>query len=388
VRILHIITRLILGGAQENTLLTCEDLIRMYGDDVLLVTGPPLGPEGSLLERARGGGVPTVVVPSLRRAINPVHDIPAFWALSRIIREFRPDVVHTHSAKAGILGRAAAWRQQVPAIVHTVHGAPFHPYQPRLARLFIAACERWAARRCHRLISVADAMTELLVSAGVAPREKFVTIYSGMEVEPFLQARQHRQTMREKLGYTDAHFVVGTIARLFHLKGHEDILRAAGYLIPRFPQIRFLWVGDGVLRPRLECRIRQAGWSSYFRLVGLVPPEKLPEYLAAMDAVVHPSLREGLARVLPQALLAGIPVVSYDVDGAREVVQNGETGFLVPPRDSMGIALAIAQLIENPGLAARLAEMGRSLCAERFPHERMTAQIRKVYEDILKNRKD
>jgi len=388
VRILHVITRLILGGAQENTLLTCEDLIRTYGDDVLLVTGPPLGPEGSLLERARAGEVPTVVVPSLRRVINPVHDIRAYWAISRIIREFRPDVVHTHSAKAGILGRAAAWRLHVPAIVHTVHGAPFHPYQPRLARLFIAACERWAARQCHRLISVADAMTELLVSAGVAPREKFVTIYSGMEVEPFLQAGEHRHRMREQLGYSETHFVVGTIARLFHLKGHEDILRAAGYLIPRFPQVRFLWVGDGLLRARLERQIRQAGWSSYFRLVGLVPPEKLPEYLAAMDAVVHPSLREGLARVLPQALLAGKPVVSYDVDGAREVVQTGETGFLVPARDWMGMAHAIAQLIETPALGSQLAEKGRRLCMERFSHERMIAQIRNIYEDVLKNRQD
>ncbi len=268
------------------------------------------------------------------------------------------------------------------------HGAPFPPYQPRLARLFIAACERWAAQRCHRLISVADAMTELLVSAGVAPPEKFVTIYSGMEIEPFLEAGQHRQTMREKLGYTEAHFVVGTIARLFHLKGHEDILRAAGYLIPRFPQIRFLWVGDGLLRSRLEYQIRQAGWTNYFHLVGLVPPEQLPQWLSAMDVVVHPSLREGLARVLPQALLAGIPVISYDVDGAREVVQTGETGFLVPPRDWMGIAHAIAQLIDTPGLAGRLAEKGRSLCAERFPHDRMTAQIRRVYEDVLSHRQN
>ena len=162
-RIAHVITRLILGGAQENVVLCCEDLLRDYGDDVLLITGPALGPEGSLLDRARAGGVPLAVLPSLRRAIHPWRDVVAYRAIGQALREFRPDVVHTHSAKAGILGRAAAWRMGVPAIVHTVHGAPFHPYQSALARSFFRGCERWAANRCHGLISVADAMTDLLV---------------------------------------------------------------------------------------------------------------------------------------------------------------------------------------------------------------------------------
>ncbi|OYV89060.1 MAG: glycosyl transferase family 1, partial [Planctomycetia bacterium 21-64-5] len=172
-RIAHIITRLILGGAQENTLLTCEGLLRDYGDDVLLVTGPPLGPEGSLLERARANGVPLAIVPSLRRSIHPWRDYVSYRELKRILREFQPDVVHTHSAKGGILGRAAAWKLGVPAIVHGVHGAPFYPFQNPLVREFYRACERWAARRCHAFISVADAMTDLMVHAGVAPREKF-----------------------------------------------------------------------------------------------------------------------------------------------------------------------------------------------------------------------
>jgi len=184
-RIVHIITRMILGGAQENTLLTCEDLLRVYGDEVLLVTGPALGPEGSLLERAQRNGVPLHIISSLRRQVQPWRDAVSYRQVRQILREFRPDLVHTHSAKGGILGRAAAWSLRVPAIVHTVHGAPFHPFQSGLARTAIAACERWAARRCHALVSVADAMTELMVAARVAPREMFTTVYSGMEVEPF-----------------------------------------------------------------------------------------------------------------------------------------------------------------------------------------------------------
>ena len=144
-RIAHVITRLILGGAQENTLFTCEDLLRIYGDDVLLITGPALGPEGSLLERARAGGVPLEIIPPLCRAIHPWRDLLAYRRIKAALARFRPDVVHTHSAKAGILGRAAASALAVPAIVHGVHGAPFHPYQGRGARMLFRACERWAA---------------------------------------------------------------------------------------------------------------------------------------------------------------------------------------------------------------------------------------------------
>src|SRR5512135_3594641 len=176
-RIAHVITRLILGGAQENTLLSCEDLMRIYGDDVLLVTGPPLGPEGSLLQRARAGGVPTEVIPQLQRPIHPWRDLASYRRIKRVLREFCPDVVHTHSAKGGVLGRAAASALGVPVIVHGVHGAPFHPYQNRLSWRFFRACECWAARRCHAFVSVADAMTDLMVGSGVAPREKFTTVY-------------------------------------------------------------------------------------------------------------------------------------------------------------------------------------------------------------------
>jgi hypothetical protein len=158
---------------------------------VLLVTGLALGPEGDLLKQGRGGQgdqvqVPMRIVPSLRRAIDPWRDTSSYYALKQVLREFRPDVVHTHSAKAGFLGRLTAWKLRVPAIVHTVHGAPFHPYQNAAARNLFRGCERYAAQRCHALISVADAMTDLMVNANVAPREKFTTIYSGMDVEPFL----------------------------------------------------------------------------------------------------------------------------------------------------------------------------------------------------------
>ncbi len=385
-RVAHIITRLILGGAQENTLLTCEDLLRDYGDDVLLISGPPSGPEGSLLERARRNGVPVELVPDLRRAIHPWRDVRSYLALRRILRRFRPDVVHTHSGKAGLLGRQAAWSLSVPVVVHGVHGAPFHPYQPAAARAFFRACECYAARRCHAFISVSDAMTELMVAAGVAPRERFTTIYSGMEVEPFLQAARHRERVRGELGYGPEHVVIGKVARLFHLKGHADVIRAAERVVAACPEARFLFVGDGVLRDALQRQIARLGLSGHFTFTGLVPPERIPELLAATDLVVHASLREGLARVLPQALLAGRPVVSYDVDGAREVVLSGETGLLVNPQDVAGLAEAVIRLVQDPALRARLGAAGPPRLAEAFRHQYMTARIRELYQRLLAQR--
>ena len=382
-RIAHVITRLILGGAQENTLLTCEGLLRDYGDDVLLVTGPPLGPEGSLLDRAKANQVPLVIVPSLRRPIRPWRDWTSYRALKKILREFQPDVVHTHSAKGGVLGRAAAASLGVPAIVHGVHGAPFYPYQNPVVRQLYRQCERWAARRCHAFVSVADAMTDLMVGAGVAPREQFTTIYSGLETEPFLRADEHRAQVRRELGYADDDLVVGKIARLFHLKGHDDVIAAAQQLVARHPRVRFLFVGDGILRRSLATKIERAGLSGYFQFTGLVPPEQIPRLIGGMDVVVHTSLREGLARVLPQALIAGRPVVSYDIDGAREVVLPGQTGFLLPPRDVTALTTALDALLSDGGLRERLGQEGRRRFADVFRHQHMTEQTRALYVRLL-----
>jgi glycosyltransferase involved in cell wall biosynthesis len=323
------------------------------------------------------------VVPSLRRPIHPARDWRAYRQIKRVLRDFRPDVVHTHSAKGGILGRVAAAALQVPAIVHTVHGAPLYPDQGRGVRALSRWCEWYAAGKCHVLVSVADAMTQLMVEARIAPREKFVTVESGMQVERLLAADARKAEVRRRLGYDEQHVVVGKIARLFHLKGHEYLIRAARRVVDRYPQVRFLLVGEGVLRDRLTDQIRREGLDQHFQFAGLVPPDEIPPMIAAMDVLVHASLREGLARALPQALIVGRPVISFDVDGAREVVVSGETGYLVPPRDTAALADAMERLVPDAALRQRLGECGRARCAERFRHERMTRRLREIYERIL-----
>lgn len=402
-RVAHIITRLVIGGAQENTVLNCEDLIRDFGDTVLLITGPTSGPEGTLMERVgrdvpwkrpshelalgadqfQDGAVPHVVVPSLQRAINPFREWSAYRRIKQILRVFRPDVVHTHSAKAGILGRYAAKAVGVPAIVHTVHGAPFYPWQNKLTHWFYRQCERSAAAKCDAFVSVADAMTELMVAGKVAPRDKFRTIYSGMETGTFLQSHTFRQTVRNRFGFRDEQIVVGKVARLFHLKGHEYVIEAAREVVRQVPQVCFFFVGDGILRKELSRQIEKAGLADHFVFGGLIPPEEMPAMFSAMDMIVHTSLREGLARVLPQGLLCGKPVISYDVDGAREVVLNGRTGFLLPPKDTTGLASRIVELAQNAQLREQFGNEGRRLFARQFDHGYMTEQIRKLYQEIL-----
>lgn len=381
-RILHIITRMILGGAQENTLLSVLGQ-QAAGHEVCLLTGPTTGPEGSLVQEALDAGVDLVEVPPLLRAVHPLAEVRAYSALRRIIRERQPEVVHTHSSKAGILGRLAAWHENVPFVVHTIHGLPFHPYQnPLLRRVYIAA-ETFAGRRCHRILSVADAMTDKAVAAGVAPPEVFETVYSGLRMEPFLDDSRDRTALRRRWGLSDDDRVVGKVARLFDLKGHEYLLRSFSRLADEIPNARLFLVGDGTLRENLQQLATDLGIAERVVWAGLVPHEEVADAIATMDVVAHCSLREGLARVLPQGLLSLKPVVTFDVDGAREVVRDGETGWLIPPGDEAALTRALREALTHPEEARTRAERGRALCRGWFDWRVMCSTLLEIYRNGL-----
>ncbi|MFT4556035.1 MAG: glycosyltransferase involved in cell wall biosynthesis [Planctomycetaceae bacterium] len=381
----HVITRMIIGGAQQNTLFTCEDQHRDFDDEVTLITGPAIGPEGTLMDRAHEAGFRIVEIPELRRSIHPWRDWSSYRRLVSVLRDLKPDVVHTHSSKAGIIGRKAAAAANVP-VVHTIHGASFHRGQSALASGVYRCLERWAACRTDAFISVCDSLTDQYVAAGIAPRDRFTTVYSGMDVDPFLHPPRARNEVRQQLGLKPEHVAVAKVARLFHLKGHKFLIEAARRIVDRSPNVRFVLIGDGILRADFEQRISQLGLSDHFILTGLVPPEQIPELINAADIVAHTSEWEGLARVLPQGLIAGKPVVSYDVDGAREVVIPGETGYLLPVEEIAGVADAICELAESAELRDRLGMNGRERFTEIFRHQTMTTQIREVYERVLGNR--
>lgn len=381
-KIVHVITRLILGGAQENTLLTVEGLHHRHKDEVILITGPAEGPEGDLFARAESQGFVVERMPELVRAIKPGTDVAAYRALRRSIRKYRPDVVHTHSSKAGIVGRAAAWHEKVPAVVHTIHGMPFGRFEKWHKNFMYITLEKWAAKRSHAIVSVADAMSEQALAAGVGRPEQFLTVYSGMDVDTFLNPPRSREEVRKELGLAPTDVAFATVARLFELKGHDDILAVAPDVIRANPNAKFVFIGDGILRDRFKADAKRLGIEHAIIFTGLVPPGRIPELIGAVDAVVHPSLREGLARVLPQSLIVGRPVISYDIDGAKEVVLP-TTGHLLKPQDLPGLKAAIQDLADNPEKRAAMGAEGRRRFAHQFRAETMADELRGLYERLL-----
>lgn len=367
---------MILGGAQENTLLTCEGL-HAHGHQVTLVTGPTSGPEGELMTRARGGGYRVVVVDSLRRDIHPLRDLAALRELRRVLAEVRPDIMHSHSSKAGILARRAAASFRGVRIVHTIHGLAFDEYQPWWRNRLYIALERRAARSAHAIISVADAMTEQALAAGIGRREQYTTVYSGMTVAPYLSRPPQADAFRAALDLPPGAVLVTQVARLAPMKGHGFVIDAAEQL--KDDRVVFCFVGDGVLRGEFEREVARRGLAARFRFTGLLPPQQIPAVMHASDVLVHCSLREGLARTLPQAMLAARPVVSFDIGGAREVLDDA-TGFLLPPRDVPGLVNALRRLAESGDLRGRLGAAGRERCRDLFDHNRMVERIEAVYD--------
>jgi glycosyltransferase involved in cell wall biosynthesis len=391
-KIVHIITRLILGGAQENTLITCK-LLAERGHDVILITGPALGPEGELFEQTKNQKYKTIVINSLRRQINPVYDIPAYRAIKKYLKEIQPDIVHTHSAKAGILGRFAAHKLKTqnlklktPFVVHTIHGLAFHPYQSNLLNKFYIAVEKSAAKRTDFFISVADAMTEQATAAGIGYPEQFTTVYSAIEEEDFLLPipDQRKKAFRQKYQIPQDAVVLITIARLFMLKGHDYIIESAKTLSKQYKNAVWLFVGDGNLSEYYKNQVHRLGLSDRIKFTGLLSPKEIPLAIASSDILVHCSLREGLARTLPQAMLCSKPAVSFDVDGAREVV-NETTGRLIKPKDVEQLTKACAELIEDAVLRNKLGKAGRESVKEKFAPKTMVDAIETVYKKLTTN---
>ncbi|RKY07180.1 MAG: glycosyltransferase family 1 protein [Planctomycetota bacterium] len=387
-KIVHIITRLILGGAQENTLITCK-LLAERGHVVTLITGPAIGPEGALLEQTKTADYKTIVLDELRREINPLVDIPAYLKLKKILHQLQPDIVHTHSAKAGILGRYAGWALKgklsgkKPLVVHTIHGLAFHPYQNLLLNKFYIAIEKAAAKRTDAFITVADTMTEKAKAAGIGLDKPYTTAYSAIEENDYLTppSQSEIDTFRENYDLPKDAVVFVKVARLFELKGHEYVIESARRLAEKHDNCYWLFVGDGLLAEPLKNQIQFAGLEGRFKFTGLLPPEQIPLAIHSSDILIHCSLREGLARVLPQAMLCGKPMVSFDIDGAKEVV-NENTGFLIEPENIDQLTESCEKLLENLNLRTQLGQNGRAAVTEQFAPNTMVDTIERVYQNV------
>ncbi len=377
-RVTHVITRLIVGGAQENTVSTVLGLREKPGVTVDLISGPTHGPEGSLAKALALDPALLSIVPELVRPVHPLQDWLAWRHLTRRFQQTSPDIVHTHSGKAGIIGRLAARSAGVPLILHAIHGPSFGKFQSARANFVFRNAEKYAARATDHFTVVADAMRDQYLAAGIGRPDQYTKIFSGFPLEPYLAA-VNDPALRARYGLQPGDFVVGKIARLFELKGHDDLFAAAPDLVRRCPRIKFLLVGDGPWRERFATMARAAGLAKHFVFTGLVPPAEVPSLVGIMDALVHLSLREGLPRALPQALAAARPVVAYDCDGAREVCLDGRTGFLLPPGDLAGLTDRLCRLAGDSVLRAQLGAAGQAYVRENFAVEKMVADTHALY---------
>ena len=379
-KICHVITRMIVGGAQENTLFTVVDHAHA-GHDVTLVTGPSPGREGMLLDMVKADGFRLELFPDLVRELDPVHDFRAYRALKKFFRQEKFDIVHTHTSKAGIIGRMAAAAAKVPVVVHTVHGQAFHPYEkPWRNKLFIAA-ETLAARRSHRIFAVAQAMVEQCVTAGIAPWDRYQVVYSGMDMAQFLQAKP-REELRKELQLPEGKPVIATLARLSPQKGYEYIFPAALQVLQKRPDVHFLLIGDGPLRPQFEKEAAAAGVAENFHFAGLISPEKVPEYLVLSDMLWHLSLHEGLPRSVVQSMACGNPAIGFRLDGTPEVVLDGVTGYCTEPENIAEVAERTLALLADPKAMKQMGENGRELVREQFTHQHMADVLEEAYLEL------
>ncbi|HSQ27163.1 MAG TPA: glycosyltransferase family 4 protein [Anaerolineales bacterium] len=378
--VIHLITRLIVGGAQENTLYTAA-LLDPTRFSVQILSGAQTGTEGSLIEEVRQQGIQLTILPDLVRQISPVHDLLALLKLIRYLRKSRCKVLHTHSSKAGILGRLAGRIAGTPVIIHTVHGWSFHEYMSPWLRKTYIFLERWMADSCQALIAVSQKDIQKGLQASIGRPQQYHLIRSAIPMEQFDPAHYDRQIIRQSLGIPDDAVVVGNIGRFSPQKNPLDWVRVASLIAAREEKAFFLLVGDGPMRAEVEEHLDQTGIRKRTILTGL--RRDIPQLLAAMDIFLITSLWEGLPRVIPQAMAMGLPVLANSADGVQEIIQNGENGYLFQAGEIEQMAEVCVQLMHDPDQRMDLGQRGRESVLQAFDLQRMIEQITALYEKYI-----
>jgi len=390
VKICHLITRFILGGAQENTLSSITGLAE-HGHDVTLITGPSHGREGNLLEQKglNNSNLPFRFIENryLIRSINPLFDYLAYRSLVTHFEHEKYDIIHTHSSKAGILGRLAASNvreKNISKVVHTIHGLAFDKYQPFWKNKIYIAAEKICANHCDKIISVCNTMSEQALKEGIGSPELFTTIYSGFDLHKFTSAKNNREKIRKKLAIPVDSVVLLSIGRLFNMKGADDFITVIENVTGSYnSKINSIIIGDGPLRHSLENRAKKILSKNDILFTGLLPPDEIPDLIAAADIIIHASMREGLARILVQALAAGKPVISYDIGGAKEIISNGQNGFVIKPGDIDSLIKKTNLLLKSKDLQLSFSKNARETDLTNFSSKVMVRNLEKLYKNII-----
>jgi glycosyltransferase involved in cell wall biosynthesis len=375
-RVLHVITRLNIGGPARYLLALMPEL-RDRGFDTLIAFGTPEPDEGEILP---GPDEPSFRIAALRRPIDPAADQRAITELTRLANRYRPDLVHTHLAKAGALGRSVARRIKASGVVHMFHGHVLEGYFASPANSAFVLAERRLARRTDALVAVSDATRDDLLALGIGKPAKWHVLPYALDLAPLLEPGVTADEARGRLGLPEGVPTVGIVGRLVPIKNHVLFLEMAERISATRPDAVFVVAGDGELRSVLEAeaartlgdRVRFLGWST-----------DLPTLYAALDVVVMTSLQEGTPVALIEALAAGRPVVATDVGGVADVVEDGANGFLAASGDAEGLARRVLDLLGDGDRRRSMGETGRAGVAERHSASRVADRTAELYQEIL-----
>jgi glycosyltransferase involved in cell wall biosynthesis len=377
IKILRAITRLNIGGPAIHAILLTHALDDGVDFQSTLVTGVTGKREGDMLDLARARSVEPVIMPALGREISPLDDLVSLARMVKMIRQLQPDVVHTHMAKAGTVGRLAARVCGVPLVVHTYHGHVFHSYFSPLKTGVFLTIERVLGLATNRIVVLGEAQRDEIAGYGVAPLNKLVPIQLGLELGQFTRAERSRGHMRRELGIASDTPLVGIVARLVPVKAHEMFFQAAVRVRAALPRTQFLVLGDGERRPELESLVGQLGLQESVRFLGW--RRDMVNVYADLDVVALTSLNEGSPVALIEALASARPVVATAVGGVPEVVIDGVTGLTVPSSDTAAFADAVVRLLSDESLAARLGAVGRQHVYPRYDSSRLANDVRTLY---------
>lgn len=381
IRVLRIIARLNIGGPAIHATLLHERLDRARFQSTL-VTGTEGPGEGNYLA-LHGRTADVEVIPGLGREIRPLRDVDTLWRLVAVMRRLKPHVVHTHTAKAGAVGRAAAILAGVPIVVHTYHGHVLRGYFSPARTAAYRAIERGLARRTDRLLAVTTRVKDELIALGVGMPAQYRAVPLGFDLAPLLAAERRRGELREELGVGDAP-LVGIVARLVPIKAHEVFLAAAARVHREVPSARFLIVGDGELRATLERRSIELGLGDAVRFLGW--RADIDRLYADIDVVALTSRNEGSPVALIEAMAAGVPVVSTEVGGVADVVEHGVTGLLAPMDDAAAVANHVLTLLAAPEMRRAMGQRGRAIVAATYGADRLVRDIEALYEDLVREK--
>ncbi len=385
IKIVRIIARLNIGGPSLHVVNLNKGLSSDRFES-LLVTGSPNPGEGSMLDYAQENGVKPLAIPEMvgEASLRP-RDIKALWHLYRILRAKRPQIVHTHTTKAGFLGRLAARLAGVPVIVHTYHGHVLHGYYSPPKNWLLLRMEQRLARMTDRLVAVSPLVKEDLLAYRVAPPEKISVIPLGFDLKPFFQCRSLRGEFVKELGLTPEIRLVGILGRIFPIKNHRLFLESAAQVAKQEPNVQFVIVGDGILRSEMEKYARDLG--IHQRVVFTGWRRDLPRIYADLDVLVVSSNNEGTPVSAIEAMASGCPVVATRVGGLPDVVQNGETGYLVPAKQPQALAAAILELVRHSETAEQMGRSAQLSVRERFSIHRLVSDTESLYWELLANKR-